>query len=211
MALMTKAQYYESLEDLHPTTYILGQKIENTYEHPLIKHMLAGVAQTYDLAQDPEGKKYLVAESNAAQVSGRKRFDNEIDCPGKSPEYVLSLWCVQVKGNTPFTGTESEPEKAPFGIGYGIKKGGNPSGRISPRFFHLNYISPEVSQNLTAKNAFFIGQIQDSIRAQHFRILIPASLCSDLLLSFPRPEQSQEAADVPYRQQGQSAILSPVP
>jgi len=63
MALMTKAQYYESLEDLHPTTYILGQKVENTYEHPLIKHMLAGVAQTYDLAHESEGRKYLVAES----------------------------------------------------------------------------------------------------------------------------------------------------
>jgi len=63
MALKTAEQYYQSLKDLHPMTYILGQKVENPYDHPLIKHMLAGVAQTYALAQDPEGKKYLVAES----------------------------------------------------------------------------------------------------------------------------------------------------
>jgi 4-hydroxybutyryl-CoA dehydratase/vinylacetyl-CoA-Delta-isomerase len=63
MAVRTAEQYYQSLTDLHPTTYILGQKVENCYEHPLIKHMLAGVAQTYDLAHDPEGRKYLIAES----------------------------------------------------------------------------------------------------------------------------------------------------
>ena len=63
MAVKTQEQYYDSLKDLHPTTYILGEKVENPYEHPLIKHMLAGVAKTYDLSHDPEGKKHLVAES----------------------------------------------------------------------------------------------------------------------------------------------------
>jgi len=63
MALMTKEQYYQSLKELHPTVYILGEKVENFHEHPLIKHMLAGVAQTYAFAHDPEGKKHLVAES----------------------------------------------------------------------------------------------------------------------------------------------------
>jgi 4-hydroxybutyryl-CoA dehydratase/vinylacetyl-CoA-Delta-isomerase len=63
MAVKTAEQYYDSLKDLHPTTYILGEKVEDPYQHPLIKHMLAGVAKTYDLAHDPEGKKHLVAES----------------------------------------------------------------------------------------------------------------------------------------------------
>jgi len=63
MALRTVEQYYESLKDLHPKTYILGQKVENPHEHPLIKHMLAGVAETYALAQEPEGREYLVTES----------------------------------------------------------------------------------------------------------------------------------------------------
>jgi 4-hydroxybutyryl-CoA dehydratase/vinylacetyl-CoA-Delta-isomerase len=63
MAVKTAEQYYDSLKDLHPTTYILGEKVEDPYQHPLIKHMLAGVAKTYDLAHDPEGRKHLVAES----------------------------------------------------------------------------------------------------------------------------------------------------
>jgi 4-hydroxybutyryl-CoA dehydratase/vinylacetyl-CoA-Delta-isomerase len=63
MAVKTAEQYYESLKGLHPTTYILGEKVENPYQHPLIKHMLAGVAKTYDLSHDPEGKKHLVVES----------------------------------------------------------------------------------------------------------------------------------------------------
>ncbi len=50
MALKAVEQYYESLKDLHPTTYILGQKVENPYAHPLIKHMLAGVVQTFALS-----------------------------------------------------------------------------------------------------------------------------------------------------------------
>jgi len=63
MALKTIKEYYDSLKDVHPTAYILGQRVENAYEHPLIKHMIAGVAQTYALAQEAEGKKKLVTKS----------------------------------------------------------------------------------------------------------------------------------------------------
>ncbi|MCX6013310.1 MAG: hypothetical protein NTV30_07870 [Chloroflexi bacterium] len=64
MALKTIEQYYESLKDLHPTAYILGEKVQNVFEHPLIKHMTASVARTYSLANEPEGKKFLVAKSD---------------------------------------------------------------------------------------------------------------------------------------------------
>ncbi|MFC1930302.1 4-hydroxyphenylacetate 3-hydroxylase N-terminal domain-containing protein [Chloroflexota bacterium] len=64
MAIKTAEQYYESLKSLHPTAYILGEKVENAYEHPLIKHMTAAVAKTYEMENDSEGKKYLVAESD---------------------------------------------------------------------------------------------------------------------------------------------------
>ncbi len=63
MAVKTAQQYRDSLKDLHPTAYILGEKVANVYEHPLISHMLNSVAETYALANDPEGKKYLVARS----------------------------------------------------------------------------------------------------------------------------------------------------
>jgi len=63
MALKTVEEYYESLNDLQPTAYILGERVESPFRHPLIKHMVAGVAKTYDLAHDPEGEQYLVADS----------------------------------------------------------------------------------------------------------------------------------------------------
>ena len=63
MALKTAEQYYESLKELHPTAYILGEKAENVHQHPLIKHMTAAVARTYELENDPEGKKHLVTKS----------------------------------------------------------------------------------------------------------------------------------------------------
>ena len=64
MALKTVKQYYESLKELHPTAYILGEKVTSVHEHPLIKHMTAAVAKTYELENDPEGKKHLVTKSD---------------------------------------------------------------------------------------------------------------------------------------------------
>lgn len=64
MAIKTSKQYYESLKNLKPVAYILGTKTEEVYKHPLIEHMTASVAKTYDLANDDEGKKYLVTRSD---------------------------------------------------------------------------------------------------------------------------------------------------
>ncbi|OGO39067.1 MAG: 4-hydroxybutyryl-CoA dehydratase [Chloroflexi bacterium RBG_16_57_8] len=64
MALKTAKQYYKSLESLHPTAYILGEKVENVHEHPLIKHMTAAVAKTFELENDPEGRQFLVTKSD---------------------------------------------------------------------------------------------------------------------------------------------------
>jgi 4-hydroxybutyryl-CoA dehydratase / vinylacetyl-CoA-Delta-isomerase len=63
MTLKTPAQYYKTLEKLHPTAYILGEKVENAFEHPLIKHMVNSVAKTYELEHDPEARKLLVTKS----------------------------------------------------------------------------------------------------------------------------------------------------
>lgn len=63
MAVKTIEQYYDSLKGLHPTTYILGEKVTDPYDHPLIRQMVAGVAQTYALAHDPVGENYLITES----------------------------------------------------------------------------------------------------------------------------------------------------
>ena len=64
MALRTPEQYYQSLKSMHPTAYILGEKAEEPSQHPLIKMHCAAVAQTFSLAQDPEGRELLVGKSN---------------------------------------------------------------------------------------------------------------------------------------------------
>ena len=64
MSVKTSAQYYDSLKKMTPTAYILGEKVDAPYAHPLIKHMVAGVAKTYELANDPVGREHLVAQSD---------------------------------------------------------------------------------------------------------------------------------------------------
>ncbi|MFC1913472.1 4-hydroxyphenylacetate 3-hydroxylase N-terminal domain-containing protein, partial [Chloroflexota bacterium] len=63
MTLKTAGQYYTSLRQMHHTAYILGERVPNAVDHPLIRGQVAGVAQTYALAQDSEGEKLLVADS----------------------------------------------------------------------------------------------------------------------------------------------------
>jgi 4-hydroxybutyryl-CoA dehydratase/vinylacetyl-CoA-Delta-isomerase len=81
MAVKTTEEYYQSLKDLHPATYILGEKVTNPYEHPLIKHQLAGVAETYALAREHEGEKYLVTKSSLVgeRISRFVKFYENVD------------------------------------------------------------------------------------------------------------------------------------
>lgn len=64
MALKTAEQYLDSLRQMSPIAYVLGEKVADVPGHPLIKGQVAGVAQTFALAHDPEGRKLLVAESD---------------------------------------------------------------------------------------------------------------------------------------------------
>jgi 4-hydroxybutyryl-CoA dehydratase / vinylacetyl-CoA-Delta-isomerase len=76
MSIKTAKEYYDSLNHIHPKTYILGEKVDDPYTHPLVKHMLAGVANTYALSNDPEGRGYLVASSELVgeEVSRFNKF-----------------------------------------------------------------------------------------------------------------------------------------
>jgi 4-hydroxybutyryl-CoA dehydratase / vinylacetyl-CoA-Delta-isomerase len=67
MAIRTVEEYYKSLSKLHPTAYILGEKVDNVHEHPLIKHMVAAVAKTFEMENDPEGGKLLVTDSDLSK------------------------------------------------------------------------------------------------------------------------------------------------
>ena len=85
MAIRTVEEYYKSLSKLHPTAYILGEKVDNVHEHPLIKHMVAAVAKTFEMENDPEGSKLLVTDSDLSKdkVSRFAKFY-------KSPEDLLA-------------------------------------------------------------------------------------------------------------------------
>ncbi|MBN2187662.1 MAG: 4-hydroxybutyryl-CoA dehydratase, partial [Dehalococcoidia bacterium] len=63
MALKTVEQYYQTLRAMHPTAYILGERVKSPSEHPLIKRHCAVIAQTYAMAQEPEYKDLLTGES----------------------------------------------------------------------------------------------------------------------------------------------------
>ncbi len=71
MALKTAQQYLESLYSLHPTVYILGEKVANPYDHPLLRPMINGVAKTYDLEHDPEGATHLVDKNERGEQVSR--------------------------------------------------------------------------------------------------------------------------------------------
>ena len=75
MAMMTGAEYIESLRKLTTRVYMFGEKIENWVDHPMIRPSINCVAVTYDLAQDPQYEDLMTATSN---LTGKKinRFGN---------------------------------------------------------------------------------------------------------------------------------------
>ena len=75
MAMMTGAEYIESLRKLNTRVYMFGEKIENWVDHPMIRPSINCVAVTYDLAQDPQYEDLMTANSN---LTGKKinRFAN---------------------------------------------------------------------------------------------------------------------------------------
>jgi 4-hydroxybutyryl-CoA dehydratase/vinylacetyl-CoA-Delta-isomerase len=81
MVIKTPEQYRESLKDLHPTAYILGEKVANVHEHPLISHMTSSVAKTFELENTEEGRKHLVTRSDLIDedVSRFLKFYTSVD------------------------------------------------------------------------------------------------------------------------------------
>jgi 4-hydroxybutyryl-CoA dehydratase/vinylacetyl-CoA-Delta-isomerase len=63
MALKTAREYIDSLRKLKLDLYLLGGKVENWVEHPIIRPSINSVAMTYKLAQKPETEALAVARS----------------------------------------------------------------------------------------------------------------------------------------------------
>ncbi len=64
MALMTAAQYEESLRRLNLVVYMFGERIADPVDHPIIRPSMNAVAATYDLAQRPEYEDLMTAISH---------------------------------------------------------------------------------------------------------------------------------------------------
>ncbi|MBQ2096507.1 MAG: 4-hydroxybutyryl-CoA dehydratase, partial [Firmicutes bacterium] len=64
MALMTGAEYIESLRKLNTKVYMFGERIENWVDHPMIRPSINCVAATYDAAADAAESGLMVATSN---------------------------------------------------------------------------------------------------------------------------------------------------
>jgi len=64
MALMTAAQYIESLRKLNTRVYMFGEKVDNWVDHPIIRPSINCVAMTYALAQDPEYADIMTTTSS---------------------------------------------------------------------------------------------------------------------------------------------------
>ena len=75
MAVMTGAEYIESLRKLNTRVYMFGEKIDNWVDHPIIRPSINCVAVTYDLAHDPQYEDLMTATSH---LTGHKinRFAN---------------------------------------------------------------------------------------------------------------------------------------
>jgi len=73
--MKTAGEYIESLRQLKPNVYLLGEKIENCVDHPIIRPSINSVAMTYKLATEPEKAPLIVTES---MLTGEKinRFNS---------------------------------------------------------------------------------------------------------------------------------------
>ena len=52
--MMTKDQYIESLRKMNLKVYLMGERIENPVDHPMIRPSMNSVAMTYELAEKEE-------------------------------------------------------------------------------------------------------------------------------------------------------------
>ena len=64
MAMMTAAQYEESLRKLDLVVYMFGERIDNVVDNPIIRPSMNAVAMTYELAHKPEHQDLMTATSH---------------------------------------------------------------------------------------------------------------------------------------------------
>ncbi len=56
--LKTASEYLESLKKLKPNLYLLGEKVEDCVENPIIRPSTNAVAMTYKMALEPKLERW---------------------------------------------------------------------------------------------------------------------------------------------------------
>ena len=64
MAMKTPQEYEESLRKMKFNVYLMGEKVENPVDHPIIRPSMNSVMMTYELAHDPEYDDLMTATSH---------------------------------------------------------------------------------------------------------------------------------------------------
>ena len=68
MGLKTPEQFVQDLADLHLNIYLMGQKVDDYVNHPIIRPSINSMAMTYELAQQPE---YADLMTTTSHLTGR--------------------------------------------------------------------------------------------------------------------------------------------
>lgn len=69
MTMMTGRGYIESLRELRPEVYFMGERITNVVEEPMFAPHINAAAMTYELAHDPQHAEIMTATSH---LTGKK-------------------------------------------------------------------------------------------------------------------------------------------
>ncbi|NPV60461.1 MAG: 4-hydroxybutyryl-CoA dehydratase [Actinobacteria bacterium] len=64
MRIDSPEAYFESLRGLERRIYVMGERVENPVDHPMIRPSMNAVAETYDLGQEPEAEELLFVKSH---------------------------------------------------------------------------------------------------------------------------------------------------
>lgn len=67
--LMTAKEYIESLRQLNLNLYLLGEKVENWVDNPIIRPSINAIAMTYKLAREPDSEAMALVDS---RLTGKK-------------------------------------------------------------------------------------------------------------------------------------------
>ena len=69
MPLKSKEEYFESIRALRLPVYIMGDKIDNHVDHPMVRPSINSVGKTYEIARDP---LYEDLATTVSHISGQR-------------------------------------------------------------------------------------------------------------------------------------------